>query len=128
MNSHSAASAYQEATFDNAPPIKLVHMMYEGAIPFLEQASQLDPEKEFREFNSRINRAEAIVTELRLAVNHEHSPALGKQLDELYLFIEHQVREAFLEHTVEPLGAAIDVLRTLLDAWRKVSVDLGGNG
>ncbi len=126
MNAETAASAYKEATFDNAPPIKIVHMMYEGAIRFLEQAAILDPEVEFREFNEKIGRAEAIVTELRLAVDHEQAPELGKQLDELYLFVEHQLREAFLKRTAEPLTDANEVLKTLLEGWKKVEVDIGG--
>ena len=43
MNPHSAASAYKEALYENAPPLKIVHMLYEGAIRFLAQAEQVDP-------------------------------------------------------------------------------------
>ena len=127
MQSHSAASAYKEATFDNAPPIKIIHMMYEGALRYLTAAERVDPKTEFRAFNDNLNRAEAVVAELRISVCHEHSPDLARQLDALYLFVEHQVREAFLERDPSLIESAKQVLQTLLEAWRQIAVDLGKN-
>ncbi len=125
MKSYSAASAYKESTFDIAPPIKIIHMMYEGALRYLCAAERADPKTEFRTFNENLNRAEAVVAELRISVSHEHSPDLGRQLDALYLFVEHQIREAFLEHDPDPIANAKQVLQTLLEAWRQIEVDLG---
>jgi flagellar secretion chaperone FliS len=124
MNPQNAASAYQEATFDNAPPIKIVHMMYEGALRFLGQAEQIDPLSRPAEFNEMVNRAEAIVAELRLAVRPEHSPELAEKLDSLYHFVETALREAILDRKVGVLGDAKSVLKILLDGWKKVGADL----
>jgi len=124
MNERSAASAYKEAIIENAPPIKVVHLMYEGALRLVATAQSLDPEKQFREYNESLNRAGAIVSELRLALEPEHSPELGVQLDSLYRFVEQQIREAFLERSTEPLNGVETVLQTLLDGWRQVEVDM----
>lgn len=124
MNSHSAASAYREAAFESAPPIKIVHMMYEGAIRFLGQAEQLDPHSQSREFNELVNRTQAIVQELRLAVRNDHAPDLAEKLESLYHYVETQIRDAFLDRKVEPLGDAISVLKILLDGWKKIGTEL----
>jgi len=122
MNGHSAASAYKASIIENAPPIKVVHLMYEGALRQVATARSLDPVEQFSEYNDSLNRAGAIVAELRLALDPEHAPELTAQLDSLYHFVERQIREAFLEKNKEPLDSAESVLRTLLDGWRQVDV------
>lgn len=125
MNPRTAAAAlYKEATFENAPPIKIVHMMYEGALRFLDQAMLLDPQGDKVEFGERINRAEAVVSELRLSLSHEgEAQAISESLNALYLFVEGQLREAFLESKVEPLHEAREILAMLHEGWQKIDTD-----
>ncbi len=122
MNSQSAATAYTRTTFESAPPIKIVHLMYEGALRFLEQAESFDPERQAAAFSDKLNRADAIVSELRISLEPSHYPELAERLNALYLFVEGQIREAFLERTTEPLPDARDILETLLAAWRQIEV------
>jgi flagellar protein FliS len=124
MNELSAASAYRESVIENAPPIKVVHFMYEGALRLVTLARTFDPETQFREYNDSLKRAGAIVSELRLALEPEHAPELAVQLTSLYRFVEQQIREAFLERTPEPLESVESVLQTLLDGWRQVEMDM----
>ncbi len=122
MDARSAASAYTQSSVESAPPLKVVHMLYEGAIRFLEQAEVTDPQAQPAEFTDRLNRADAIVSELRLCLEQEHAPDLCEQLNALYLFVESTIRDAFLERTAEKLPAAREVLTTLLSAWKEVEV------
>lgn len=123
MKPKSAASAYREAAIENAPPLKIVHLLYEGALRFIDQAVQIDPQQDFEAFQTKINRADAIVSELRLSLDHEAAPEISDKLNGLYLFAEDRLRTAFLERSTEPLPAARDVLNTLLDGWKQI--DLG---
>ncbi len=124
MNAYSsAASAYREASLESAPPLKVVHMMYEGAIKFLGQAQELEPGDP--NFGRLLNRADAIVSELQLSLDPEQAPELAGKLTSLYLFVANQIMEALLERTAEPIPAAREVLQTLLDGWKKLEVDLG---
>ena len=122
MKPESAASAYTKATYDSAPPIKIVHMMYEGAIRFLEQAEQLDPATDTVPFTDRLNRADAIVSELRISLEPLHAPELAEKLNALYLFIESRIREAFLDRISAPIPDARRVLETLLEGWKEIEV------
>ena len=123
MKSASLAAAYQESVIENAPPIKIVHMLYEGALRFLEQAEQLDPIEDLEAFTRSINRADAIISELRLSLDHECAPELTKSLDALYLFVEERIRTAFLDRKPEGIGEARSVLTTLLKGWKGVELD-----
>ena len=122
MNPKSAANAYRAAAIENAPPLKIVHMLYEGAMRFIDQAALIDPQADFDGFQEKINRADAVVSELRLSLDHGHAPELTEQLNALYLFVEEQLRTAFLGRTTEPLPAARGVLETLLDGWKQIDM------
>ena len=118
MKTKNAAAAYREATFESAPPIKLVHMLYEGALRFLEQAQGIDPKRDPAAFGDRLNRASAIVCELRVSLEPQHAPELAERLSSLYMFVEDCIGEAGMEQSHAPLLPARDVLCTLLEGWR----------
>ncbi len=122
MNTKSAADAYSNASFESAPPLKIVRMMYTGAIRFIEQAELVDPQKDPGDFCDKLARAEAVVSELRVSLNEGHSPELSKNLTDLYIFVEGCIREAFLEQKVDLLLPARKVLSTLLDGWSQVEM------
>ncbi len=122
MNTKSAASAYSNASFETAPPLKIVRMMYSGAIRFIEQAEQVDIKANPGDFSDKLSRAEAVVSELRVSLHEDHSPELTRNLIDLYVFVEGCIREAFLEQKKQPLLAARKVLSTLLDGWNQVEM------
>lgn len=122
MHAREAASAYKQASLDTAPPLKVVHLLYEGAIRFLRQAEEADPSGPATEFVDRLRRADAIVCELRLCLDHEVAPDVAGNLASLYLFVESQIQEAMIERVTEPIGHARAVLTRLHEAWKAVEV------
>lgn len=122
MNSKTAAEAYRNESIGNAPPIKIIRMLYQGAIRFLDQAQREDPADPQSSFVGFLGRADDIVTELRCCLAAEHAPELCANLERLYLFVEEQITAAMNERSKEPLAPARDVLTTLLDAWKTIEV------
>ena len=118
-----ATEAYKNTSFEAAPPLKILRMLYSGVLRFIEQAQELDPVQDGPEFNARISRADAIVSELRCAIEPTHAPELAEQLDRLYAFVEVQINRARIELSTEPLGGAHEVLSMLKDAWDRLSVN-----
>lgn len=118
----SAAAAYKAARIENAPPLKLVQMLYEGALRFLDQAEAALADGQGARFQERCLRAVAIVTELRAALDPAQAPELAANLDALYVFAEQHVREAMSAESPAPLAPARDVLRKLLDGWKRLEV------
>ena len=122
MNPGSAAAAYRSAGYESAPPLKLVQLLYEGALRFLDQAEAALPAGEGARFQERCLRAQAIVAELRLALDARQAPELAASLDELYRFSEGEIRAAMLAGSGAPLGAVREILGTLLDGWKRLEV------
>ena len=118
----SAAAAYKAARFENAPPLKLVQLMYEGALRFLEQAEAAQAGFELARFQERCLRAQAVIAELRLALDPAQAPELAESLNSLYLFAEGEIRRAMLAESSALLGPVREVLATLLDGWKRLEI------
>lgn len=115
-----AAAAYRAATLENAPPLKIVVLLYEGAIRFLERARRLDPETDSVEFINQLSRADRIICELRFSLNSEPAPELTAELERLYLFCEEEISTAMQERSVTQIPGCIEVLSKLLLGWRGI--------
>ena len=128
MSSHAqAAEAYLTASVENAPPIKIVRMLYQGALRFLLTAEAEDPSDPSSAFIENCGNADAIVAELRLSLREDvGGEELVEQLKSLYLFCETEIARAMVERIVEPLPGVRNVLVKLLEAWQQVEVESTG--
>lgn len=115
---------YKQISLENAPPIKIVRLLYEKAIQHMERLRRLDPVEQAVDFNATVDKADAIVVELRLSLDPSHAPQLTDNLESLYLFVEERLSLALAERSAQNIGPAIDVMRDLLGAWR--SIEVGG--
>ena len=113
---------YKQSLLENAPPIKITRLLYEKALTHLERARRVDPRNEARQFNESIGKADAIVVELRLSLDHGPAPDISNSLESLYLFCEEQLMSALADRSSEPLTGVTEVLSSLLAAWRAVEV------
>ncbi|MCB9914226.1 MAG: flagellar export chaperone FliS [Planctomycetes bacterium] len=117
-----AAAAYRAATFENAPPIKILNMLYEGAIRFLRHAQELEPGSvEYRKF---VRRADDILGELRASLDHEPNADVAGNLDRLYVFSQGELSAAYLESEGARIQPVIEVLETLLQGWKGAQTQL----
>jgi flagellar biosynthetic protein FliS len=126
MNPHEAALAYKHETIENAPPLKLVRLLYQAALRHIDTAAHSEAGQPGSPFIDALCRADAIVCELRLALESEHAPEISAHLEQLYLFVEHSLQRCMRERTAEGLDGARNVLATLLEAWTKIEVDCKG--
>jgi len=117
------AAAYQNTSFEAAPPLKILRMLYAGALKFIDQARALELPAGNIEFNDRVQRAEAIILELRCSLDANHSPELASQLDSLYVYVCAQLADAIIEREIAPLDNAHKVLKSLKDAWDQLEVE-----
>lgn len=118
-----AAEAYLQSSVENAPPIQIIRMLYQGAIRFILQAEGEDEKVPTSAFVENLSNADAIVAELRLALKSDgQNQDLVQNLQQLYLFCEGELQTAMIDRTKAPLGGVQRVLRTLLDAWNQVEV------
>ncbi len=124
MDASIAARAYRAASLDNAPPIKIVRMLYAGALRFLERARRAAPGSP--EYAHWLGRSDSIVKELRCSLEHAHDHKLSADLESLYLFVEEHLCAAQIHGRVDALDAAERVLRTLEGAWKEIGSGCAG--
>lgn len=120
MDPRTAVETYRHDNFENAPPIKLVRMLYQGALRFLDRALECDPADPRSLFAENVGRCDAIVLELRLALEKDRAPDVAENLEQLYLFCERELRTALERRDASPLKAVREILVKLLGAWSAV--------
>lgn len=130
MDNQAAAQAYRQASFENAPPIKIIRMLYQGAIRFIDQAKREDHRDPKSKFHELLFRVDSILTELRLALDHEQNQEVCENLKQLYLYGESRLSVARLQYDMAALDDVREILSTLLEAWEQVEagdgpIDLG---
>ncbi len=123
MQPHDATSAYREASLENAPPIKIVRMLYQGALRNIEKARRGLEQNDSSMFVEGLHKADAIVSELRFALDHGAAPELSSQLESLYLYVEGRFGRALEQRRIEPADEGGLVLRQLLSAWAALDVN-----
>ncbi len=122
----SVAQAYLQSTVENAPPIKIVRLMYEGALRFLDRAAAAESSALGSERTRWLSRADAIVNELRASLDHSHDPRVSQELDRLYLFVHERIAHAIIDEDPSQIPGARKVLVTLLEGWKEVELRVDG--
>ncbi len=128
MNNRSAAKAYHQSSIENAPPVKIVRLLYEGALRAIDRAAACDPKQERRAFADWVGKADEIVTELRIALEREPAPEVAEGLERIYEFAQFQFGQALQRSDIQPLAHARKALATLLEGWRQIELQTSDSG
>ncbi len=123
MNSHDAVQAYKNESIENAPPLKLVRLLYQAALRHIDTAARSDPADPSSPFIDALSCADLVVSELRLALDRGPAPEISGSLEQLYLFVEDTLQQAMRERSASGLVGARNVLATLLEAWSQVELE-----
>ncbi|MDR7435653.1 MAG: flagellar export chaperone FliS [Armatimonadota bacterium] len=130
---HPALLTYKTTEAETASPLRLVVMLYDGALRFLEEARVSFERNEVDSGKERIRRVERILLALMDALDHRHQQELANSLMQIYQYIFSLLERATARSDVRPLEDAVRVLRPLGDAWRTAEAQLvkqagSGNG
>jgi len=120
-----AAQNYLRTKVLTATPEQLQLMLYDGAIRFAEQARVALEKKKYDESYNLISRVQKILTELSCTLKHDVYPELCAKLSSLYNYAFRKLVEANVDHKVESLDAALNVLRFQRETWSMLLLDLG---
>lgn len=82
---------YFQAQVENASPLGLVVLLYDGAIRFIKNGKRALEEDRATEASTQIMKARNIVTELMVSLDAEAGGDLAKRLMCLYVFIYEQL-------------------------------------
>jgi len=121
----NVAQNYLRTRVLTATPEQLQMMLYDGALRFGEQARLALEKKNFEDSYNNISRVQKILTELWCTLKHDVLPDLCGKLAALYTYAYKKLIEANIEHKLEPLNEAMDVLRFQRDTWAMLLDQLG---
>ena len=116
----AAAKTYQRQAILTASPEKLIRLLYEGAIRFLERTriGLADPAKARTPgVSEALGRSMAIISELRTSLDLDKGEKIAQDLDALYEYCTSELTRANLERSPEGVENALLVLRTLKEGW-----------
>ncbi len=120
MNYGNGTQRYREADIGSASPQKMIVLLYERAMRDLAQAGEALARGDRREVTRLVVHSQAIIAELRGALDHEVGGDVAANLESLYdwLFREHLALLA--GPTAERLENCLKVLTPLVEAWRAI--------
>ncbi len=119
QNAAFAHSAYQKGQVTASNPLRIVVLLYDGAIRFCRQSLDRFDDPSAR--GTGLGRAHAIVSELLVALDFDQGGEIAGQLDSLYRYVLDSLIRANVDGNRAALESAIGVLETLAEGWREIS-------
>lgn len=123
MNRIDQLKSYKETRIKTANQGKLIVMLYDGAIKYLNLAldNMDETDKHYDEISNNIIKVQDIVTELMVSLDFERGGEISKNLFSLYVFMNRQLLEANVRKSINLLGEVKALLLELRSAWAEVS-------
>ena len=112
---------YKKTQITTANQGKLIVMLYDGAIKFLNIAIEnMDP-RTYDVANTNIIKAQDIITELLLSLNMKEGGEISQNLFNLYMYFKKALLEANIKKNADMVRSVLKLLKELRDAWDKIS-------
>jgi len=114
-------SAYKENAVATQSPGRLIVMLYEGAIKFLQQAIAAMENKDLEQKARLFSKAMDIINELDFALNMEEGGEIAMNLHKLYGFMRRHLTAASAEMDTQRVRDVIACLEDLNEGWQAVT-------
>lgn len=108
---------YRSTDVGTVNRVRLVIMMYEGAIAAIRAARKHLDGGNLSRKGTYINRAGSIVAELQSVLDMDKGGEISRNLDRLYAYVIEQLTEANIENNPAKLAVAERVLSILKEGW-----------
>ena len=120
-NPYAKASAYKSTSVNTSSPVDLVLMLYDGILRFLNNArggfSIEDPVEHHQTINENLQKAQAIIRELRSSLDMEKATEFGETMSGLYDYFDRRLQEANMEKEQSPIDEIYDRVTIIRNAW-----------
>lgn len=118
---YQVQQAYLESEILQADPLRLVQLLYRGAIGAVGKARVHLKQGEIKARSAQITKAMDILAELSSSLDLERGGGLAKNLEMLYDYMSTQLHTANFQQTEAPLVEVEKLLSTLCDAWDQIT-------
>jgi flagellar protein FliS len=125
MNPQTAQQQYLRTRVMTATPEQLQMMLYDGAIRFSEQARAALEAHDYEKSYNMISRVQKIITEMSCTLKRDVLPELCDKLTALYSYVYKKLIEANVQHSVEAIDEALELMRYQRETWALLLDQLG---
>lgn len=112
------SQAYKKSAINTIDQRKLIVMLYDGALKFLNIASQKQREGDFYNAHENLVKGRSIIAELLSSLNMEKGGDIATNLQRVYAYMFDQLIEANVEKSPERIETVIELLKELRSAWK----------
>lgn len=113
--------SYKLAHIETATPERLLVMLYDGTIKYLNLSLQSIDAKDIEGTHRNVLKAEAIILELMNVLDMEVGGEVASNLYNLYDYMYRQLVKANIAHDPEPVREVIKLLEPLRSAWSEAA-------
>ena len=114
----SAHNAYKQNSVTTASPGELTLMLYNGCLKFLNKAKLAIHDKNVQEKNINLQKAQAIISELRVTLNMEIE--ISKNMMALYEYMNNRLVEANIRNDIAIIEEVEGLVTEFRDTWKEV--------
>jgi flagellar protein FliS len=118
---HSGYDAYKVNEISTMSQGKLILMLYEGAIRFINIAIENNTPRKFESVHKNLMKAQEIINELMLSLNIEEGGDVAKNLLSIYIYLKKQLVQANMDKSTEVMKECAKLLGSLKEVWEEVS-------
>lgn len=120
MSGYGKPSAYQSTQVSTANRVKLVVLMYDGAIRFITEAKEKSAIGDLAGKGLAISKAQRIIHELSSALDMRRGGEVAASLSQVYSRISRNLINANITRKLEDFDESLESLRNLRGAWEQV--------
>lgn len=113
-------NAYKQTSVATATPEKLLLMLYDGAIRFLNQARVAMEQHNYEAANKWLGKLQDVFMELNISLDMNQGE-VAHNLRKLYEFYQNEVIMANVEKNIERLKPVEDFLRIFRVTWAEAA-------
>lgn len=118
---YKRSNTYQEVAVQTSSPTRLVVMLYEGALRFLQQSISAIQSKDLDRKRQAVDRAVAVIQHLQGTLDMDRGGEIAAELDRLYTYIHSKILEGSTKLQIAAFEEAIKLLTVLLSSWEEAA-------
>jgi len=111
---------YGETELKTSNPMKIILLLYDGAITFLKRSIEYAEKGDIKNKNIYANKARDIIVELNNSLNLEAGGEIARGLRRLYFFMDRHLMQASWNNDLKGLKDVAKLLASLREAWEDV--------
>ena len=121
MPNANAYANYKQASVETATPEKLLLMLFDGGIKFLNLGKLAIEQKDYSSANKSLVKVQDILFELMVSLDMDKGGEIAANLYKLYEFYRNEVIKANITKDAELLLPVLEFLRLYRDMWAEAA-------